>query len=115
MKALAMKALTMKALTMKALALSLAATLMAGAATAAEQKARIEVSGLTCPSCPYIAATALRSVESVDIVETDYDEAAQMAVFLLTYDDALTSPEAIAGATMSYGYPGRVLGAGAGS
>lgn len=100
---------------MKQLALSLAAVLIAGAANAAGQQVRIEVSGLSCPSCPYIAATALRSVDSVEIVETDYDEAAELAVFLLIYDDAVTTPEAIAGATMEYGYPGRVLGAASGS
>lgn len=95
---------------MKQLALSLAAVLIAGAANAAGQQVRIEVSGLSCPSCPYIAATALESVDSVEILEADYDASAQMAVYILSYDDAVTTPEAIADATMEYGYPGRVLG-----
>lgn len=96
---------------MKRLAIALAAFLAASAANAAEQQVRIEVSGLSCPSCPYIAATALESVISVEILEADYDASAQMAVYILSYDDAVTTPEAIADATMEYGYPGRVLGA----
>ena len=96
---------------MKRLAIALAAFLAASAANAAQQQVQIEVSGLSCPSCPYIAATALESVDSVEIVEADYDASAQMAVYILSYDDAVTTPEAIADATMEYGYPGRVLGA----
>lgn len=96
---------------MKRFAITLAAFLVATAANAAEQRVRIEVSGLTCPSCPYIAATALRSVESVDIVAADYDAAVEAAVFLLSYDDAVTTPTAIADAATEYGYPGRVLDA----
>lgn len=96
---------------MKRTAMSLAALLAATAVQAAEQQVRIEVTGLSCPSCPYIAASALRSVESVDILEADYDEAAQSAVYLLSYDDAVTTPDAIAGAPMEFGYPGRVLDA----
>ncbi len=86
-----------------------AALMTAGAASAAERQAKIEVSGLTCPSCPYIAAEAVKSVESVKIVTGDYDEAAQTIVFDVTYDDAVTTPETIAEASMDYGYPGRVL------
>lgn len=96
---------------MKRLAIALAAFLSVSAANAAEQQVRIEVSGLSCPSCPYIAATALESVDSVEILEADYDASAQMAVYVLSYDDAVTTADAIADATMEYGYPGRVLGA----
>jgi len=76
---------------------------------AAEQQAKIEVSGLTCPSCPYIAAEAISSIDSVQIVDGDYDEGAQTAIFVVSYDDAVTTPKAIADATDEYGYPGRVL------
>ena len=95
---------------MKRLFTSLAAgLLLAGAAQAAEQQTRIEVSELFCPSCPYIAADAVKKVESVQIVEADYDQEAETIVFLVSYDDAVTTPEAIAAAPMNYGYPGRVL------
>ena len=101
---------------MKALLSLLAGIWLAGgAAWAAEQQARIEVSELFCPSCPYIAAEAVRSVESVDIVAGDYDQDAETIVFLVTYDDAITTPEEIAEAPMQYGYPGRVLDLASGS
>lgn len=93
-------------------ALSLVTALLAGGALqAAERQARIEVSGMSCPSCPYIAAEAIRSVASVEILEGDYDPAAQIIVFLVRFDDAVTSAEAIAEAPFDYGYPGRVLDA----
>lgn len=95
---------------MKALTGASAALLLAGSAVwAAERQASIEVSELFCPSCPYIAAEAVKSIESVQIIEGDYDEEAETIVFLVSYDDALTTPEAIAAAPMRYGYPGRVL------
>lgn len=90
-------------------AAAFAGLMAAGSVSAAERHAKIEVSGLTCPSCPYIAAEAVKSVDSVKIVTGDYDEAAQIIVFDVTYDDAVTTPETIAEASMDYGYPGRVL------
>ncbi|MFK5998001.1 MAG: hypothetical protein QM492_07820 [Rhodobacterales bacterium] len=76
---------------------------------AAEQQAKIKVSGLTCPSCPSIAAQAITSVDSVQIVNGAYDEAAQTAIFVVSYDDAKTTPKAIADAPDEYGYPGVVV------
>jgi len=87
----------------------LASIVLTGAASAAEQQATIEITGMTCPSCPYIAADAVQSVTSVEIVSGDFDQSAQLIVFIVTYDDALTTPQAIAAAPMEYGYPGRVL------
>lgn len=99
---------------MKTLTSALAALLLTGSAVwAAEQQARIEVSELFCPSCPYIAAGAVRSIESVKIMEGDYDQEAEKIVFLVSYDDAITTAQEIADAPMQYGYPGRVLEAAA--
>ena len=100
---------------MKRLAITLAAIPAAGVASAAERQARIEVSEPFFPSCPCIAAEAVRSVESVEILDGDYDQLAETIVFLVTYDDAVTTPEAIAEASMQYGYPGRVLDTASGS
>ncbi len=94
---------------MQRTAMTVIALLLATTATAAERQAKIEVSELFCPSCPYIAAKAVKSVESVEILKGDYDQAAQKAVFLVSYDDEVTSAEDIAEAPMEYGYPGRVL------
>jgi periplasmic mercuric ion binding protein len=101
---------------MKTLLASLAIALLAsGTALAQPQKARIEVSELFCPSCPLIAAQAVKSLESVEIIEGDYDQDAQKIVFLVSFDDDKTSAEEIAGAPFEYGYPGRVLEVLAGS
>lgn len=78
-------------------------------AFAAEQQTKIEVSGLTCPSCPYIAAEAISSIDSVEIVDGAYDEAAQTATFVVSYDDAVTTPQTIADAPDEYGYFGVIL------
>jgi periplasmic mercuric ion binding protein len=76
---------------------------------AAEQQTKIEVSGLTCPSCPYIAAEAISSIDSVEIIDGAYDAEAQTATFVVSYDDAVTTPEVIADASAEYGYIGIVL------
>ncbi len=94
---------------MERLAMTLAAIMLAAPAMSAERQARIEVSELYCPSCPYIAADAVKSVDSVAIMQADYDQAAQKIVFLISYDDAATTPQEIAEAPQRYGYPGRVL------
>ncbi|MGR3402825.1 MAG: heavy-metal-associated domain-containing protein [Paracoccus sp. (in: a-proteobacteria)] len=94
---------------MRTLTLSLLGLFAATAAQAAERQASIVVSELTCPSCPYIAANAVKSIDSVEILQSEYDQAAEKIVFLVRYDDAVTSPEAIAAAPLQYGYPGRVL------
>ena len=100
---------------MKYLTLSLLGFLAATGAQAAERQASIEVSELFCPSCPYIAADAVKSIESVEIIQGDYDQDAETIVFLVSYDDAITTPEAIAEAPLQYGYPGRVLDDASGS
>jgi periplasmic mercuric ion binding protein len=95
---------------MKTLLGTLAVVLLAsGAAMAAPQKAKIEVSELFCPSCPLIAAQAVNSIDSVEIIEGDYNQDAQTIVFLVSFDDAVTNAEEIADAQFEYGYPGRVL------
>lgn len=100
---------------MKKILLPALFSLSAAVASAAERQASIEVTELFCPSCPYIAADAIKGVDSVQILEGDYDKAAEKIVFLVSYDDAVTTPEAIAEATMQYGYPGRVLDPASGS
>lgn len=87
----------------------LAGLLVAGAALSAERKVKIEVTELFCPSCPYIAAQAVESVDSAKIVDGMYDAQAQLAQFVVSYDDTQTTPEEIAAAPKQYGYPGRIL------
>jgi copper chaperone CopZ len=83
----------------------LAATLLlAPAATlAAEAEIRLHVTGLTCPSCSYIVATALKKIETVEITEFTEGEADD-GVYVLTYDDAATAPGALIEVVTGVGY-----------
>jgi len=86
-----------------------AAILSSAAAFAAEKTARIEVTGLYCASCPYIAAQAITAIKSAKITDGYYDPEKQMAQFVVKYDDAVTTPEALANATVEYGYPAKLI------
>ncbi|AKO99897.1 hypothetical protein PVW47_06590 [Marinovum sp. SP66] len=95
---------------MKSLLSAVALALLAGAAPAAEATARIAVTGLTCPSCSYIVATAMKRVESVEILS--FTEAGDDAgVYDLRYDDAATDPAAILAAVTGVGYGATLAGA----
>jgi len=87
----------------------LAGMIVTSAALSAERKVKIEVTELSCPSCPYIAAQAVEEIDSAKIVDGMYDAAAQLAQFVVTYDDTKTTPEEIAAASEQYGYPGKIL------
>ncbi len=96
---------------MRTLFAVLALFLSAVAASAVERTITIEVTGLTCPSCPYIASQAIESVESAQVIDGEYNEEEQLAVFIVTYDDELTTAEEVAAAPAEYGYEGRILDA----
>ncbi len=85
------------------------ALLMAGTAQAAERQARIEVSGLWCPSCSYIVGEAMQKSPSVEIVEFKEHESGESGVYTITFDDALTNLEEIAAQPSVYGYFAVVL------
>jgi len=91
------------------------ALLATGPANAQERTVRIEVNGLFCASCPYIAAQAITKIKSTKITGGFYDAGKQMAQFVVQYDDTVTTPEAIAAATGKYGYDGKVMKASAGN
>jgi len=76
-----------------------------GLALAAQQSTVIEVSGLYCASCPYIAAQAIMAVPSANIVDGYYDPKAQIAQFVVEYDDASATLVQLISATSDYGYP----------
>jgi len=86
-----------------------ALVLSAGSAFAAQKTATIEVTGLFCASCPYIAAKAVNAVPSAKIVDGFYDPDKQLAQFVVEYDDALTTLDALVGATQEYGYPATLV------
>ncbi len=81
----------------------------AGAALAGQRTATIEVTGLYCASCPYIAARAISEVASANIVDGFYDQEAQLARYVVEYDDEIATPDELVAATMQYGYPARLI------
>jgi len=96
---------------MKRLFLTAALLVLSASTTAfAEQKqASIEVGGLTCPSCYYIAGKAMLSVTSVAIVKF-IEGKNETAIYIVSYDDQAATPELIVKAVLGYGYPAKVLG-----
>lgn len=90
---------------------TLAVVASLSAALAAPQTARIEVGGLTCPSCVAIAGQTMKRVDSVTITGAEQTQDPTVAIFTIRYDDAATTPDAVAAAvTDGVGYSARVLG-----
>ncbi|WP_375600412.1 hypothetical protein [Devosia sp. Naph2] len=96
----------MKSLLPGALALT---TLISAPAFAAEQVIRLEVGGLTCPSCSFIVGNSLKSVESVVIEDFVEGEDASEGLYTVRFDDAVTSADALIAAVEKNGYPAALL------
>lgn len=88
---------------------ALVSVLAASAAYAAEQEARIAVGELSCPSCVYIASSAMREIATVEVLAFEEGENWWEGEFLVRYDDASATPEMIAEAVKGYGYPASVV------
>lgn len=78
------------------------------------RQAKIEVSGMTCASCPFTVANSFKEVPSVKIVGGNYDESAGKAVYILHYDDQKTTLEDVLAAPEFFGYKSRLLEGGQG-
>ena len=89
-----------------ALALS---ALFAAPAFAAEQVVRLEVGGLTCPSCSFIVGNSLKSVESVVIEDFVEGEDPSEGLYTVRFDDEITSTDALIAAVEENGYPAALL------
>lgn len=76
-------------------------TFLAPAAWAATQTTKLEVPGMTCPTCPITVKKALQRVEGVSNISVDL---AHKQV-LVTFDDAKTNDAALVKATTDAGYP----------
>ena len=81
----------------------------AGSAVAAERTITVEVGGLWCASCPDIAAQAIQSFNSAEIVDGFYDRDKQLAQFVVTFDDLLTDADMIVASTSEFGYPAQLV------
>ncbi|MDF0603355.1 hypothetical protein P1J78_21720 [Psychromarinibacter sp. C21-152] len=98
---------------MKRILFAASLLLAPAAALAGDAQTRLHVTGLTCPSCSYIVATALKRVDTVEIAEFAPGEA-EDGIYVLQYDDAVTDPEALIAAVTGVGY-GAALAADSGS
>lgn len=88
---------------------ALAIMSFAVAAQAAEKKTNITVGALSCPSCVFIASSAMKTIPSVTIDGFTEGENSLEGTFAVTYDDASATPEMIAEAVEGYGYPASVV------
>lgn len=76
--------------------------LLSGTAVfAAEQTVKLDVTGMTCASCPYQVQSALRKVDGVTHIEVSL----QKALAVVTYDDAKCDVAALTKATTEAGFP----------
>ncbi len=68
---------------------------------AAEKIVTLAVENMYCASCPYIVKKSLENVPGVTKVGVSFEEKTAM----VTFDDAITTVEALTDATFDAGYP----------
>lgn len=85
----------------KQFVLAMFLTLLSMSSWAASQNVTLSVPDMTCAACPITVKLALSKVEGVSQVSVSYPD--REAV--VTFDDALTSIEALTKATSDVGYP----------
>jgi mercuric ion binding protein len=77
------------------------ALVVIASAWASPQTVTLNVSGMTCPTCPVTVKKALEKVSGVSKVEVRYEK----KQVLVTFDDARTNTDALVKATTNAGYP----------
>jgi mercuric ion binding protein len=75
--------------------------MVAPAAWAGERTVTFAVDNMTCASCPYIVKNSMTAVPGVARVAVSL----QARTATVTFDDAKTTPDAIAAASANAGYP----------
>lgn len=83
----------------------------ASPAMSAEQTIKLSVPGMTCASCPFIVEKSISAVDGVKAVEATMEDFSAT----VTFEDTLTSIEAIQQATADIGYPSSLFGVKSGS
>jgi len=78
-------------------------------ASADEQRVNIGVGELTCPSCSFTVAAAMRGVPSVQIIDFQEGSEYGKGIYSVAYDDQAANPEMIVNAVLADGYPAEVL------
>ena len=99
---------------MKHLSLALATLgiLAAMPASAEEQRINVGVAELTCPTCSFTVAAAMRGVPTVEIVDFQEGEEFGTGTYVVAFDDQAANPDMIIEAVLANGYPAEVLQAG---
>lgn len=83
-------------------ALIVGGSLLASVSAYAEERVvTLEVSGMTCVSCPYIVRESLAAVDGVSAVEVSMAEGSA----IVTFDDSRTDIAALTSATTNMGFP----------
>ncbi|MAW86278.1 MAG: periplasmic mercury ion-binding protein [Phyllobacteriaceae bacterium] len=88
---------------------AICAWIVASPALAGEKRIDVNVGELTCPSCSYIAASSMKAVPSVEIVDFKQGSKWGEGVFTVTFDDQLADADMIVDAVKANGYPAEVL------
>ena len=91
------------------LILSTLGVLAAVPARAAEQRINVGVGELTCPSCSFTVAAAMRGVPTVEIVDFREGQSWSEGIYVVVYDDQAADPDMIVNAILATGYPAEVL------
>lgn len=85
---------------------TISAALLASSITlAAERTVTLSVDKMTCASCPYIVKKALSRVSGVKHADVSFDENSAT----VTFDDAVTTLDALTRATGDVGFPSRLV------
>ncbi|MAW81280.1 cation transporter [Rhizobium pusense] len=79
----------------------IASVMTASTAFAAERTVTFAVDNMTCASCPYIVKTSMAAVPGVANVTVSF----KAKTATVTFDDAKTTSDTIATASMNAGYP----------
>ena len=87
------------------LALAVVGTLAAFPASAAEQRINIGVGELTCPTCSYTVAAAMRGVPSVEIIDFTEGKEFGTGTYVVIFDDEVADQTMIVDAIRDIGYP----------
>ena len=94
------------------LALATLGILAAMPASAEEQRINVGVAELTCPTCSFTVAAAMRGVPTVEIVDFQEGEEFGTGTYVVVFDDQAANPDMIIEAVLANGYPAEVLQAG---
>jgi len=74
------------------------------AAFAAEQTVKLDVQGMSCPSCPYQVESAIKGVDGVISAKASLRQGSAV----VKYDDAKTNLAALMKATENVGFPSKL-------